>query len=86
MFDKYSLPELVKRAKEIFERDGEIGLHNYRYYSYECGCMGPSKGETLCPCKKGHSLKTNMVEVVAQFDEEMAKRIWLGRFVANLPG
>jgi hypothetical protein len=86
MFDKYSLPELVKRAKEIFVRDGENGLRDYRSYNAMCGCMGPSKGETLCPCRQGATLETNMVEIVSQFDEEMAKRIWLARFVANLPG
>jgi len=51
-----------------------------------CGCVGPAKGERLCSCKKAVTLKTNMVEVVAQFDEELAKRIWLSHFVAKLPG
>ena len=32
------------------------------------------KGERLCYCKKAVTLKTNMVEVVAQFDEELAKK------------
>jgi hypothetical protein len=86
MFDKYSLPELVKRAKEIFKRDGESGLHNYKYYSGMCACMGAYNGNYLCPCRQGATLETNMVEIVSQFDKEMAKRIWLARFVATLPG
>ena len=86
MFDNYSLPELVKRAKEIFERDGESGLRDYKSYPGMCACMGAWNGNYLCPCKQDTSLDTNMVEIVSQFDEEMAKRICLSRFVSNLPG
>jgi len=86
MFDEFSLPELVNLAKWILDKKGEAGLINYQVFYGMCGCMGPAKGERLCSCKKAVTLKTNMVEVVAQFDEELAKRIWLAHFVKGLPG
>lgn len=86
MLDDFSLPELVNLAKRIRELKGDEGLINYEVFYGACGCMGPAKGERLCSCKKAITLKTNMVEVVAQFDEDLAKRIWLARFVKSLPG
>lgn len=86
MLDDFSLPELVNLAKRIRELKGDEGLINYEVFYGACGCMGPAKGERLCSCNKAITLKTNMVEVVAQFDEDLAKRIWLARFVKSLPG
>jgi len=86
VFDEFSLPELVDLANRILDNKGEKGLINYQVFYGMCGCVGPAKGERLCSCKKAVTLKTNMVEVVAQFDEELAKRIWLSHFVAKLPG
>ena len=86
MFDKFVLPELVSRAKYILENSGEQALIDYKARNSWCGCMGPSKGEVLCPCVQGSTLETNMVEVVAQFDEDLAKKIWLAKFTASLPG
>jgi hypothetical protein len=86
MFDEFSLPELVNLAKWVLERRGEEGLINYQVFYGACGCLGPSKGELLCSCKQAVTLKTNMVEIVAQFDKDLAKRIWLAHFVKGLPG
>lgn len=86
MFDDFVLPELVDLAKSVREHKGDEGLINYQVFYGMCGCMGPKKGERLCSCKKAITLKTNMVEVVAQFDEELAKKIWLRQFVGTLPG
>ena len=86
MFDDFVLPELVNLAKWVREHKGDDGLINYQVFYGACGCMGPAKGEYLCSCNKAITLKTNMVEVVAQFDEELAKKIWLRKFVATLPG
>ena len=86
MFDEFSLPELVNLAKAILERKGKEGLINYQVFYGACGCMGPRNGDKLCSCKKAVTLKTNMVEIVAQFDEELAKEIWLAHFVKGLPG
>ena len=86
MFDEFSLPELVDLAKSILDRKGEEGLINYQVFCGACGCMGPATGERLCSCEQADTLKTNMVEIVAQFDEELAKKIWLAHFVKGLPG
>jgi len=86
MFDEFSLPELVDLANRILDNKGEEGLINYQVLYGACGCMGPANGELLCSCKKAVTLKTNMAEIVAQFDEELAKRIWLAHFVKGLPG
>lgn len=86
MFNDFTLPELVSMAKGIRENEGESGLINYTSRATWCGCMGPRPGNRLCPCAQSNSLESNMVEIVAQFDEELAKRIWLARFVKCLPG
>ena len=86
MFDEFSLPELVDLAKTILERKGKEGLINYQVFYGACGCMGPRNRDKLCPCKQAVTLETNMVEIVAQFDEELAKEIWLAHFVRGLPG
>lgn len=86
MLDDFSLPELVNLAKQIREHKGDKGLIDYTAQTSWCGCMGPSRGERLCPCTQRSTLESNMVEIVAQFDEELAKRIWLARFVKSLPG
>lgn len=35
---------------EPLRKDDEEDLDRYRSLTRECCCMGPSKGETLCPC------------------------------------
>jgi hypothetical protein len=86
MFDNFVLPELVDLAKSILNEKGEEVLIDYKAYNSWCGCMGPKRGERLCPCSQGSALETNMVEIVSQFDEILAKKIWLAKFVASLPG
>lgn len=86
MFDEFSLPELVDLAKRIQAKKGDEGLVNYQVYGGACGCVGPQNNDRLRPCKKAMTLKTNMIEIVSQFDEDLAKLIWLRRFVAELPG
>lgn len=86
MFDEFSLPELVNLAKWILEEKGEQALIDYKAMNSWCACMGPQKGEVLCSCSQASTLETNMVEIVAQFNEQLAKKIWLAKFVASLPG
>lgn len=86
MFDEFVLPELVALAKDIRAIKGDEGLINYNVLYGMCGCMGPKPGEYLCSCKKAVTLKTNMIEVVSQFDEDLAKKIFLSKLVAILPG
>jgi hypothetical protein len=89
MFDNFVLPELVELAKQILENQGEEGLINFRSHDSWCGCMGPQNNDILCNCIKMSTLETNMVEVVSQFDINLAKKIWLAQFVsivATLPG
>lgn len=86
MFNGFVLPELVEKAKNIIERKGEEGIIDSTYIPFECGCMGPSGTNKLCPCRQSMALQTNKVEIVAQFDEALAKKIWLSKFVASLPG
>jgi len=85
-FDNFVLPELVAKAKAIIDRDGQQALEDYDPYFGACGCMGPSKGERLCPCVQSAALKSNLVEVVNEFDPQLAKKIMLRRIVAALPG
>lgn len=85
-FDNFVLPELVEKAKRIIEVDGQSALENFDPYFGMCGCMGPRKGERLCPCKQSAVLKSNLIEVVNEFDPALAKKIMLRRLVAALPG
>ena len=85
-FDNFVLPELVEKAKRIIEYDGQAALENFEPRTGMCGCMGPRKGEYLCPCEQLTSLKSNLVEVVNEFDPALAKKIMLRRLVAALPG
>jgi len=85
MFDKSMLPELVALAQRIQNRSGSYGLINYEVYHDACACMGPSPGDKLCSCRQRESLNKNMVEVVSQFDEDLAKTISLARFSRDLP-
>lgn len=84
--DKFVLPELVEKAKWILENDGQKALEDYDPYLGPCGCMGPQGNDRLCPCRKSSVLKSNLVEVVNEFDEDLAKRIMIRRLVAALPG
>lgn len=82
----FILPELVNLAKTMIENGQSGTLEDYKFYSDACGCMGPSEGEKLCPCEQARALEMNLVEIVAQVDEGLAKKIWLRRLVAALPG
>jgi hypothetical protein len=84
--DNFVLPELVNRAKELIEHCGADALENYTFSPHACGCMGANEGETLCPCAQGEALCNNLVAVTATFDEALAKKIWLRKLVAALPG
>jgi hypothetical protein len=86
MIDKNALPELVELAKVIRDNRGEKELINHHFYPNACCCMGPYDGEYLCPCEQSRILESNIVEIVSQFDEDLAKRIWLAHFVKGLPG
>lgn len=85
-FEKFVLPELEDLAREILKYHGEEFLANFDFLPPMCGCMGPSPGEYLCPCAQRMALKSNLVEVINEFDPVLAKKIWLRRFVATLPG
>jgi hypothetical protein len=84
--EQFVLPELVKKAKWILEHNGQKALEDYDLYFGACGCVGPSKGERLCPCRQNAALKSNLVEVVNEFDPQLAKKIMIRRIVAALPG
>jgi hypothetical protein len=84
---KHVMPELVKCAKaEIAWKGDKSALENFNPYFGACGCMGAREGEYLCHCSQMRELKDNLVEVVAEIDEEMAKRIMIRRIIAALPG
>lgn len=85
-FDKFVLPELVELAKRVIKHDGQTALEDYDPQIHWCGCMGPEKDDQLCPCRQSQALKNNLVEVVNEFDPDLAKRIMLRKLVAALPG
>lgn len=82
--DPKVIPELVELAKNLQLVGYDLG--DYRAQNGMCGCLGPSKGNYLCPCNQYTVLEQNMVTVVAEFDEEQAKKIMLRRLVGALPG
>lgn len=86
MFNEFVLPELVTLAKSIIESEGIQALEDYKSYPTWCGCMGPKKGDILCPCSQSNTLASNLVEVIAEFNPELAKKIMIRRIVAALPG
>ncbi len=85
-FNDFVLPELVTRAKQIYDRDGEEALVNYRAFNSWCGCMGPRPGERLCSCDQSSTLESNLVEIVNEFNPELARKIMIRKLVAALPG
>lgn len=74
------IPELVDRAKAIPD------IKNWQLHSGMCGCMGPSKGEYLCPCAQLRAIRDHKVEIVAHYDEDTARQIMLQQIVDALPG
>lgn len=86
MLKNFVLPELVHLANRIRVQKGPEYLENFEFNPQACGCMGPSKGEVYCFCKQQIMLERNLVEVVAEIDADLAKRIMLRRLVSALPG
>lgn len=78
-------PELVRLAKNMSENG--VDLASFSPTNSMCACMGPSKGDYLCPCAQKFSLHDNIIEVAAEaLGETAAKKIFLRKLVAVLPG
>jgi len=80
MINEMFMPELVRLAKEIPD------IKNWQPRGGMCGCLGPKKKEYLCPCAQRLVLGKYKVDIVAQYDEELAKDIMLTKIVEALPG
>lgn len=80
------IDELVKYAKTIIEYRGLKGLVEFNYYPSACGCLGPDKGYTMCPCKLNSQLSQHKVQVIAKINETVALNIMRQRLIAALRG
>ena len=64
-----TLDELVKYARYYFDKGGVEAILTYEFWSSACGCMGPQRGEPLCPCSMRAALYRNKAAVAARFME-----------------
>lgn len=78
------IPELARKAKAMIDNGQDLA--EFRATRGMCACMGPDKGEYLCPCAQNLVLEQKTVDIVGSFDEDEAKRIWMQKFAATLPG
>lgn len=65
-----TLDELVTYAQPIYEQGGVDAILALEYHSSACGCMGPQRGEPLCPCQMRAQLYRHKAAVAARFMEE----------------
>jgi hypothetical protein len=65
-----TLDELVAYARSIYEHSGLDAILKLQNYASACGCMGPQRGEPLCPCGMRAQLYRDKAAVAARFMEE----------------
>lgn len=68
-----TLDELVAYAQPIYDRDGVDAILALEYYPSACGCMGPQRGEPLCPCSMRAALVQQKVNVACVLFEQTYK-------------
>jgi len=68
-----TLDELVAYAQPIYDRDGVDAILALGYYPSACGCMGPQRGEPLCPCGMRAALVQQKVNVACVLFEQTYK-------------
>ncbi len=65
-----TIDELVKYVRDWYARDGIDAILSYEFWPAACGCLGPQRGEPLCPCSMRAALYRNKAAVAARLMEE----------------
>lgn len=58
-----TLDELVAYAQPIYDQGGVDAILALEYHPSACGCMGPQRGEPLCPCSMRAALANQKLNV-----------------------
>jgi hypothetical protein len=61
-----TLDELVVYAQSIYDRGGVDAILEWQFWPSACACMGPQRGEPLCPCMMRAQLYTHKAAVAAR--------------------
>jgi len=69
------LLDLLMKQLLLRCRTDDVDLLTYNHYTHACGCMGPDKDETFCPC--------DFSCLVEQYKEDLALKYLLNKQEIN---